>query len=480
MSINTGTNGSIENKNVNPISRSVLVDLEIEYGPPSYGEDKPILNENFWAGAYVAMQDGILFEPREKQFYLYNSANGLFELISQDALKVRVSKLILCESPEELARQRSNAKLSAIVSMMKGQIEEPEAFAKKKNVLHLANTMLVWNGEKFEQQDFSPAFRGRNASPFHYDPDAKCDMFKEKLMGHLPEEDRQLMQLFAGQCLIGRNLLQAMLLLIGEGGSSKSAFVQTIQGVIGRSNCRELRVDALAGRFEIGCCIGKTVLIGSDVDENFFKSDGAKKLKAMVGGDPLEAEIKGSSAQMTVDGDFNVIVTSNSLPSIEFQGNGDISAWIRRLAIVMYETPFKGERINNIHELLLDREGPGILNWCVQGAEILLRQSGKLALTDNQKQRIDNVVNQSEAISLFVDECITDEVQPNHGLTTEELYDGYLIYCEEKQWRPIGDKEFRMKLAPIMFDAFQVKPSHNVTRGTSVQRGYRGVCFDNR
>jgi hypothetical protein len=44
------------------------------------------------------------------------------------------------------------------------------------------------------------------------------------ILGHVEHDDRLLLQKYAGQRLLGRNLIQRILVLDGEGGASKGAF----------------------------------------------------------------------------------------------------------------------------------------------------------------------------------------------------------------------------------------------------------------
>jgi len=105
-------------------------------------------------------------------------------------------------------------------------------------------------------------------------------------------------QQYCGQCLLGRNLTQRILLLDGVAEASKGALVLIAAGIVGRENIYELRTKHLDGRFEIGRMIGKTLLLGSDVKADFLSSEGASRLKALVGGDVLEVERKTSNKEI--------------------------------------------------------------------------------------------------------------------------------------------------------------------------------------
>jgi phage/plasmid-associated DNA primase len=145
----------------------------------------------------------------------------------------------------------------------------PRYFGGSWDLVHLGNCTLRFDPEsgQFNREAFSPKHRSRKRSPIHYDPGATCPEFEQKILGHVKEEDRLLMQKYAGQCLLGHSLTQRFMILDGVGNSSKSSFVLIVSGIIGRENVYELRPQFLEERFEIGRMVGRTLLVGSDVQE---------------------------------------------------------------------------------------------------------------------------------------------------------------------------------------------------------------------
>lgn len=352
-------------------------------------------------------------------------------------------------------------------------VEEPEAFKRQYGLIHTTNCMLVYNKEteKFEQKEFSQDYLSRNASVFKYDPSADCPEFKKRILGHILEEDRDLIQEYAGQCLLGDNVSQTILLLVGVGGSSKGALVRIIKGVVGERNVRELRTKHLEGRFEIAMFVGKSLLIGADVKSDFLTD----KVKCLTGSDTLEAETKGSSVQKTIEGRFNIIATSNEDMTVDLKG--DSSAWDRRLRMVCYDTPFDGEKIPDIELALLKSEGSGILNWCIEGARKLLVRNGSLLKTELQQKRITDLLRSSESLKLFLLDSIVQCY--GAGLTTEAIVQGYADYCMEQGWSMT--KDVVGKLPDLMMELFQSCSTHSVLEGNKItqKRGYSGVKFHN-
>jgi putative DNA primase/helicase len=455
------------------------------------------INYRFWGRMYANQFEEFIFEPDEKRFYPYTPETGLFEVMDNDTVRENVSGMLVGYSQKWalLLPQRFTGpkETNEIVTSMKGILLEREAFVNRPKAIHLANCMLMFNHDagQFERKDFSPTYRSRAQSPLSYDPDAECPEFMERMFGHIDPDDIEIIQKYGGQCLLGSNLMQKLLLLLGEGGASKGAIVSIITLVIGRRNVGELRTSELNGRFEVGRCVGKSLLTAPDVKPDFLTLDGADKLKAMVGGDLLTAELKSSNAVFDLNGEFNAIVTANSQLNVKVQN--DRSAWARRMIPVTYGKSYKGKTIPNVHEYLINKEGSGILNFFIEGARKLLvdiKEHGKFVLNEKQQDRVDDMLNRSVSLELFVKERIVREDYPvmingvaiNDSLTTDDIMAGYVKWCHIKGWRPWSENSVMNTLPGLMQSIHGVARRNDIRREGSYtsQRGYKKVFFRSR
>jgi phage/plasmid-associated DNA primase len=185
---------------------------------------------------------------------------------------------------------------------------------------------------------FGPAFRRRNKLAVPYDTDAKCPLLLDTpIRPALDPDDLDLLQRWCGLALIGENLAQGILILIGTPGGGKGTFIRVLTGIIGSANVASLRTQLLAERFELGRFLGKTLLYGADVPEHFLNQRGASVLKSLTGYDPVTLEFKNSNESPLIICRFNVIVTCNSRLTVHLEG--DTEAWRRRLAILDYHKP---------------------------------------------------------------------------------------------------------------------------------------------
>ena len=465
-----------------------------KFGPPGYENANHVLsriNESFWAAYYAKKRERIIFEPFEQEFYDYDSGSGIFTLKSSDAIRVELSALMLDGSRDwqgfkALEQFRSAKNLNGAITFLRGQVEEHDFFDQDHHYVHLGNCTLKFepDGSKYSVEQFSHLHRSRNRSPIFFDPNATCPEFEAKILGHLPTDDRILLQKYAGQCLLGRNLTQRFVILDGIAGASKGAFVLILNGIVGPKNAYELRTNLLTERFEIGRMVGRTVLVGSDVKGNFLSNRSAYRIKSLVGGDPLEAEMKSSNQRVTVYGRFNLLITSNARLRVFL--DGDQSAWERRILIVRYEAPFSGQKIFEIEKYLLAREASGILNWGINGLTMLFHdydQAGDIILTADQQKRVSDLLSESDSLRLFVstqivrDDSLMGNGQ-NRNLTVEEIISEYIHDCiEDKQWTPLTTSAAEKQLPDLMLQHFGTPKTHDVPRNGKNKRGFWKVRF---
>lgn len=458
--------------------------LRKRYGEPfyrdKYGEICSI-NESYWAGMYLA-ENEILFEPEEKTFYRYREATGLYEVESVDAIRAQIAARILDASRQAnefgLQKKRSATTLNNVISQLRGLAERRGAFAKKGQFIHLANGVLVITDSDAELRPFSPEFRSRNRSPISFDINARCDRFlNELVLPAVHPDDIFLLQKIAGMFLLGYNPAQRLLILDGEAGRGKTQLANVFQGLVGMANVTQLRTKQLAERFELFRYLKKSLLVGVDVDADFLNTKGAAVLKGLIGGDWFDAEQKGGTGSFQIQGNFNVLITSNARLRVRLQG--DLGAWRRRINIVRYEAPPPKKKINDFGAYLIQTEGSGILNWALLGAQMVLREipeaGGDFEMTQHQREIVDSLLAESDSLRHYLQDRVV--AASNYDLTVNELVEGYAAYCPDRKWQPLPITEIQRQLEGLMLELFGISKCHGVVRGDKDQRGFRGVKF---
>ena len=197
-----------------------------------------------------------------------------------------------CNTKSLEFRFRDAANLSGVLRKARGILAvPPDFFATDVKFVPCANGMLQLEDNTL--LPFSPSYRRRNKLAVAYDPKASCPLFLDTLMRPaLETDDLVLIQRWCGLALIGENLAQKIVILTGTPGGGKGTLIQIINGIIGQINLATLRDQPPGQRFEVaGEFLGKTLLYGADVPENFLNQRGASILKSLTGGDPYASRI---------------------------------------------------------------------------------------------------------------------------------------------------------------------------------------------
>lgn len=454
---------------------------ESNHGPAVLRDAKGILvdlNQMFFANKY-ARENAVLHETARNLFYAYDEHTGLWKIKTDSKLCVEIGKSIMQTLAEQSAsavlRKRTHGMVQQTIGFLRGLVEHEDPFIAKHALIHVGNGVLDISGDSPTLLDFSPSFYSRNRTEVLYNPYAECPRFlSELLRPALNADDMALLQMYAGQCLLGNNLAQAILLLLGTAGGGKSTLVSVLESVIGLHNVAQLRVPQLSERFEIASFVGKTLLCGKDVPGDFLNHKSAHVIKALVGGDRLDAEEKNVKRRFQVEGNFNVIITSNSRQHVRL--DSDASAWRRRLLIITYEQPPVAKPIPNLAAQLVREEGAGILNWMIEGALkliSLMAEHGRIVLNDAQRKRVDDLLCESDGIRQFVRDSVLKVEDAD--VTTSELMNAYHDFCDDHGWQPVSGRHFEHQIGDIMMEMHRSPRRTDIKRYEKNNRGFKHV-----
>lgn len=458
--------------------------LEQTYGQPwmaSVGQDGSIkeikaMCEPYWAGRFL-YHYYVLWEADEERFYRYVDSSGSWEYIGEQELLVMLADMLLRISKEMSlpvlggTKFRSSSKLSSVINWLKGYASKREVFKIKLGLVHLQNGMLDLTAEQPTLKPFSPYFYSRNQIPVCYKAGAECPGFMDDLLLRaLPQEDVDLMQRWGGQLILQKNVTQKFMILTGAAGAGKSTVLEVFQRMVGEENCEQLRTELLLERFEVGSYVGATALFGSDVPGHFLMQKGAYVIKSLTGGDLIRGEVKGVREKVSFRGEFNLGITCNSRLKLDL--NADAAAWSRRLLIIPYacerpENPIAGFALH-----LFENEGPGILNWLIEGA-IRVLQGDRMNLTDRQDGLVQDLLDESDSLRSFINRSVI----PARGsdVTSEEVVKAYFEFCEARGWDSDSQRQIERQLPDLMLEKFKAAKSRDVKRDGTARNGYNHV-----
>ena len=460
--------------------------LSCQVGPPTYpgdGKKQPTLNQQFFARLAEEVFRPI-YEKTEETFYMYSPETGQLEPQDTSTMLAKISELMMryanATGDTFVNSKRNVGTIRDILNFMKADscCGRENAFVRKGEIfIHCGNGMILFpvqpDGRRKPQlMPFDPKYMSRNRTEYCYSEEARCDEFISCLLKPaLSEDDIALLQLYVAQCLLGVNDSQTFLLLIGTAGGGKSTLVNIIEKLIKRRNCTELRLEHMNSRFETQRLLGKTLLTAKDVPSNFLNTAGAHKLKALTGKDTITIEHKGSNVATDICCTFNAIITANNTLRISIDGDAD--AWRRRIILISYNNPPPAKKIPNYDDVLLEKEGDGILRWAVEGAMLLLENGGKIIKSDAQKHKVDNLLHESDALSEFVNTAL--QLDPESNVTTAELLEAFRKFCDERQWTHPSQRVIERSLPEYIYETYGLSKRTDIKRQGKNNRGYSGL-----
>jgi P4 family phage/plasmid primase-like protien len=442
-------------------------------------------SEDFFAtalGNKGCPADPAVYIPTEDRFFTYFPSDGIYIEQREQDLAAKISQLFLecaraCREASDVKNLefgfRDAASLGGIIKKAKSALAVPNNYFSEKSqqiiicsngVLRLADKTLL---------PFSPEYRRRNRLNVNFDPAAKCPLFLDTLMHPaLCPEKLDLLQRWCGLALVGINHAQKLIILTGTAGGGKGTFIRVLHGIIGSNNVGSLRTEQLAERFEMGRMLGKTLLYGPDVPENFLNCRGASKLKALTGGDPVSVELKGSNERPEIICRFNVIVTCNSRLKVHLEGDTD--AWRRRLAIIEYGNSPPENQIADLSERILREEASGVLNWMLEGLEKLRADNWQLNMSPRQAKTVADLLLESDSQNVFVSECL--EREGTEGLNVADCYEAYVDFAYQRGWASLPKNKFGPLICDAIVRKFAITQRNDIKDAAGkAQRGWKGV-----
>ena len=220
------------------------------------------------------------------------------------------------------------------------------------------------------------------------------------------------------------------MIFIGTGRNGKGVIIRTFEGIIGKENVSNIRLEHLSGghRFMVANLFGKLMNVCSEpATRSPFKTE---LLKQITGQDTVDGEIKNKQKLLKFTPFAKFFVQANKLPLVD---DITLSFW-DRLNIIEFTKTFTDTKKNKIIDIektwLNDEdERSGILNWMIEGLK-RLKENGMFTQTKSRDQMILKFKQVSDPIGAFLtdpEECMYGSILWVHR---SDLYDAYKVYAE--------------------------------------------------
>ncbi len=249
----------------------------------------------------------------------------------------------------------------------------------------------------------------------------------------IEDEDRILyLQELFGAALFGDSRFHVLPVFVGTGANGKSTILDVISGILGDYSATMpenflLDTTGNAHPTDIARLRGVRLAVASETrpDGKFNES----RVKMLTGGDTLSARFMGQNF-FDFKPTHTLFMAVNHLPEVKSGGEG---FWRRLRKIDFRKTIPAEKRKENFAQLLIQEEGPGILQWMIDGAVRVTHQG--FNEPESVKMATQNYRHEEDHIAKFLDErTILSDVS---SVTKVSLFNAYRDWCIDNGEKPI-------------------------------------------
>jgi len=350
---------------------------------------------------------------------IFNYENGVYKLVSDQEM----SSMILNGLYDDMLWNfRTNKNVADKLSCLIGIIPDFKITEDKGHIINVKNGLLDTISRVL--MPHSPNFVSLIQYDVTYDPNTTCPIWLECITdwmeGPESQEKSILLQQFSGYCLTSSMHYDKALFMVGDGGNGKSTFIDTIGMVLGGEAVSHIDLEGLEGQYGMKGIIGKRLNIVEEVHGNYYQSN---KIKKLISGEEVTIDIKYKD-QFTFRPECKFVLSVNKLPRVD----DNSYAMERRICAVDFRKNYR-ENPNislRTRQGLLYKELSGILNWMLDGLDMLIRDK-KFIVTAEQTQMMKDYRGENSSVEGFIIECLTFNLTVS--TSARLLYDEYKKYC---------------------------------------------------
>lgn len=365
-------------------------------------------------------------------------------------------------------RQRMDARFNACLSVARGRPDFASSLADydaDPDALNVGNGIVNLRTGDLEPAD--PTRLHMLQSPVHYDPTAKAEAWQVFLDRVVPSQEMQLyIQRIIGYSLSGHISERAFFLHHGRGANGKSVLLETIGDILGDYSQvvppqTLLEKTTTEHPTSIARMASRRFLQLSETGRG--KRLDEPTLRGLTGGERQTARMMGKDFF-----DFKptgkIQMATNHLPRLS-----DADATWERIHLLMWRIDLpRHERELGLAQRLIRDESPGILAWCVRGAQMWYEQglnppieaiADKMAYREDQDDFGDFLRSRCQIV-------LPNEDGKAPRVSTSELFEAYRGWCFQSGiTKPMRIQVFSQVMEERKFKRYR----------TGTTRGYEGI-----
>lgn len=327
---------------------------------------------------------------------------------------------------------------------------EDEDPAVKPMFINLKNGILLLDSDTPQLIDHTDSmeFFTTVQVPTPYDPEAKPKLWIETLMDIFPDDPAKIavLQQFVGYLLYPKILFPAVMMQVGKAGAGKSTLQQVLTQLIGPQNVSHVSLGQMEKQFGAAQIMNKLLNTCAETETAPLESTTFKQISAS---DRVSLDRK--HAEHVVGRPIaKHLISTNTMPRFNEKGE----AIYRRLLIIKFVHAFSKEDkdVHRADQLCEPDEMAGILNWAIEGLEIVLKDNqGKFnAVPASCEADMSEFKKVQEPVIEYVEDSGNVILGPDCHVGRRECYRDYVEWCEgPAKKRPVGEKRFFARIEEL-------------------------------
>jgi putative DNA primase/helicase len=367
------------------------------------------------------------------------------------------------------ATSQTSSRIEGMISLSRSALPIlPEDLDRNHDLLNFPNGTLNLRDFSFRdnrREDFCSKVMGCD-----YDRKAKCPTWESHLELIFGGDKAFIsdFQVMAGYSLLATNPEQIFFILYGCGKNGKSVTVSTLAKIFGEYSAN-IAAESLmihknpdTPRSDIVKLSGARLITASESDSSHRLSESL--IKALTGDDTITARnLYEKERDFKVTG--KIWFSTNHRPIIR---GTDMAIW-RRVWLIPFEVVIPEERRDRFISEKLQAEGPGIVNWMLEGLRKYRENGDRLRMPEKVALATKRYRADSDVIGQFLADGYV--LEPNARIERSVLYEQYNTYCKSTGENILSARTFNEKIQ-------ERGVTQTVYRGTRYWVGIRAKTRD--
>lgn len=279
-----------------------------------------------------------------------------------------------------------------------------------------------------------------------YDLTATAPIFEAFLNRIMPDPAMQaFLQRWFGYSMLGLTNEQALAFFYGMGANGKSALTDLMARLMG-SYAATAKIESLTGQNrrsggdatpDLINIVAARMVRASEPEKGVQWQEGL--IKQLTGGEPILVRALNENF-FEATPIFKLTIGGNHAPDIRGMDDG---IW-RRLMIVPFDVQIPKEERDPLIVQRMLAEGPGILNWLVEGARNYLE--GGLAPPSQVSRATDELRQDADPYGKFLDDACVVSGDPADSITSRELMLCFMFWQMKRGETPYKDRTITTNL----------------------------------